>query len=338
MKILIIQTAFTGDVVLATPIIEKLHHDFPEAQLDFLVRKGNESLLENHPYLNKVLVFDKKTHKYRNLFNLIKNIRAENYDYVLNAQRFFTSGLITVLSKAKTKIGFDKNPFSKYFSKSVRHIIGNKDHYTHEVERNLALVSDIADKQFAKPKLHIGAKEEAIIAPYLKPYYICIAPSSVWFTKQFPAEKWIAFIKALDEKYTVYLLGGKDDEAVCNEIVKATTNLKDNALTGMNIISLTGKLSFLASAALMKHATMSYVNDSAPMHLASAVNAPVAAIFCSTIPDFGFGPLSDSSHLLETKLNLDCRPCNLHGRKACPKGHFKCAEIEVEDMIKILGG
>jgi heptosyltransferase-2 len=54
------------------------------------------------------------------------------------------------------------------------------------------------------------------------------------------------------------------------------------------------------------------------------MNAPVTAFFCSTIPDFGFGPLSDDATILQTKENLSCRPCGLHGHKECPEGHFKC--------------
>ena len=54
------------------------------------------------------------------------------------------------------------------------------------------------------------------------------------------------------------------------------------------------------------------------------MNAPTAAIFCSTIPEFGFGPLSDNSQIIQVSEKLDCRPCGLHGKKACPQGHFKC--------------
>jgi ADP-heptose:LPS heptosyltransferase len=79
---------------------------------------------------------------------------------------------------------------------------------------------------------------------------------------------------------------------------------------------------------LMKKAKMNYVNDSAPLHLASALDAPVTAVFCSTIPAFGFGPLSFNSHVIETKENLDCRPCGLHGYRECPESHFMCAEID----------
>jgi heptosyltransferase-2 len=88
---------------------------------------------------------------------------------------------------------------------------------------------------------------------------------------------------------------------------------------------LAGKLNFLSSAALMEKAKMNYTNDSAPLHFASATDAPVTAIFCSTVPAFGFYPLSSKSFIAETDEKLPCRPCSLHGLKACPLGHFKCA-------------
>jgi heptosyltransferase-2 len=103
------------------------------------------------------------------------------------------------------------------------------------------------------------------------------------------------------------------------------------------VINLCGQLSFLESAALMKEAVMSYVNDSAPMHFASAVNAAVTAVYCSTLPSFGFGPLSDTSRIVEIDYNLYCRPCGLHGRKQCPEGHFKCAyDIKAGQLVASL--
>ena len=71
-KILVIQTAFIGDVVLATGLLEKLHAQFPDSSLDILVRKGNEALFSLHPFIHKVLVWDKKKNKYRNLFRVLK--------------------------------------------------------------------------------------------------------------------------------------------------------------------------------------------------------------------------------------------------------------------------
>lgn len=157
--------------------------------------------------------------------------------------------------------------------------------------------------------------------------YICIAPASIWYTKQWPATKWIELINTIGDRYRVLLLGSKQDVLLCNQI--------RNAVHTKRIQVLAGELTLLESAALMQNAHMNFVNDSAPMHLASAVNAPVTAIFCSTVPAFGFGPLSDHARILETVEKLGCRPCGLHGHRVCPKGHFRCAEI---DVITVSGG
>ena len=134
VKFLIIQTAFIGDVILATPIIEKLHKFYPDSQIDFLLRKGNENLLRNHPYISNLLIWDKKNEKNKNLFRIIKLIRSKKYDYVINLQRFASTGIITAFSGSKIKVGFSKNPFSFLFTRKIKHEIGNGKH---EIERNI---------------------------------------------------------------------------------------------------------------------------------------------------------------------------------------------------------
>ena len=312
-KFLIIQTAFIGDVILATAIVEKLHQFYPESRIDFLLRKGNEGLLENHPIINEVLIWDKKQKKYDNLKAITKSVKKTKYDVLVNLHRFSSSGLITTLSGAKQKIGFKKNPLSFSFSKRFDHNIGDG---THETERNQQLIADLTDKQVAKPKLYPTNKDYTKVEEFKRLEYVCIAPTSVWYTKQLPKEQWVKIINKIDDQDTVYLLGGPDDAKDCEEIRQMAND--------KSVVNLSGKLSFLESAALMQNAKMNYVNDSAPLHIASAMNAPVTSYFCSTIPSFGFGPLSDNSRVIEIKENLNCRPCGLHGKKECPKGHFDC--------------
>jgi heptosyltransferase-2 len=327
---LIIQTAFIGDVVLATALAEKLHLHRPDGAIDFLLRKGNEDLLKGHPFLRNVIVWDKKKGKIKNLFKLIRQVRATRYDYVINVHRFASSGLITAFSGAGVRVGFDKNPLSSFFSKSKKHILAKG---MHEVQRNQTLIAAITDEHPAKPRLYPSQADQDTIRKYREGSgvvmpYVCIAPASVWFTKQFPKEKWVAFIDQL-KQFSVYLLGAPSDHEHCESIRNATTY--------PGVTNLSGKLSFLESTALMQHAVMNFVNDSAPLHLASAVNAPVTAVFCSTVPDFGFGPLSDRSFIVETSEPLTCRPCGLHGYKACPQGHFKCAlTISNEQLLNSL--
>ena len=329
MKILVIQTAFIGDVVLATGLLEKLYKQFPQASIDILVRKGNEGLFTEHPFLHAVLVWNKKKSKYRNLFSILKQLRREPYDIVVNVQRFAATGLLAAFSKGKQTIGFDKNPFSFLFSDVVHHTVSEDQTAIHEIERNQQLIASIAEGKAERPKLYPSRTDIEKVAAYKHAPYICIAPASVWFTKQFPAEQWSRFIKSLPQELVVYLLCAPGDASLCESI------LIDSAHPG--VVDLSGKLNFLQSAALMKDAKMNYVNDSAPMHFASAVNAPVTAVYCSTIPAFGFGPLSDNSHIVQVTEPLSCRPCGLHGRAKCPLGHFHCAElIHTEQLLEML--
>jgi len=323
-KILVIQTAFIGDVVLATSLIENLHQQFPEVKIDILVRKGNESLFQSHPFLNQVLVWDKKNNKYQNWVGLLFKIRSSQYDLVLNAQRFAATGAWTAFSKAKIKIGFDKNPFSFLFTHSVVHQFSEKGQ--HEIDRNHQLLSSLFLTKVAMPKLYPTASDELAVSSYQQTPYLCIAPASVWFTKQFSIEKWVDLINELPFKGPIYLIGGPGDKLLCDQILQK--------INRKSVVNLAGRLSFLASAALQKKAVLNYVNDSAPMHFASAVNAPVVAVYCSTLPNFGFGPLSDKSFIVQTNEALACRPCGIHGKKQCPLKHFDCAKtIKMDQLI-----
>jgi len=318
-RILVIQTAFLGDAVLVTSILEKLHAFYPDARIDLVVRKGNDGLFTGHPFIHTLHVWNKREGKTRALFRLIRQLRQNRYDHIINAQRFFSTGLMTVLARGKEKIGYDKNPLSFLFTRTVEHVIGDG---RHEVDRLNALVAHLTDGNRPWPLLYPTSEARAVAERLVYQYtegqgpYVTIAPASVWFTKQWPEHRWIELIKALPVDMHVFLIGAPSDGPLCQRIIKAAGRGHD----------LSEELSLLASAALMVGAAMNYVNDSAPLHIASAMNAPVTAVFCSTVPAFGFGPLRENGRVVETKEKLDCRPCGLHGYKACPKGHFRCAE------------
>ncbi|RSK51407.1 glycosyltransferase family 9 protein [Hymenobacter rigui] len=325
--ILLIQTAFIGDVILATALLEYLHRTEPATPVDFLVRKGNEGLIKGHPHVRRVLIWDKKTNKYGGLWQLLQNIRQTKYGRVVTLQRFASTGFLTAFSGAPERIGFNKNPLSFRFTRAVPHTVAAG---LHEVSRNLHLLNPAYEGPVVPPRLYPTPQDEAAAAHYAAAGpYLCIAPTSVWFTKQFPEEEWLKLLAALPPQYTVYLLGGPPDTAACQQLLERTQR--------PGVVNLSGKLSLLASAALMRGAVLNYVNDSAPMHLCSAVGAPVCAVYCSTVPFFGFGPLSSFSRIVEIKEDLECRPCGLHGYKACPLGHFRCAHgIRTQQLLAVL--
>ncbi|XWW43733.1 glycosyltransferase family 9 protein [Fibrella sp. USSR17] len=327
-RFLIIQTAFIGDAILATALLEDLHRAWPNAKIDLLVRRGNESLFTDHPFINELLIWEKKTGKYQSLWQLLGKIRATPYKAVINLQRFGATGILTAFSGASVTIGFDKNPFSTFFTYSIPHQIGpNLRGVRHEVERNNDLLRplDVPNYGKSRPKLYPSRADYSAVAQWQSMPYVCIAPTSVWFTKQYPASGWIKVIERLPANWRVYLLGAPSDMGACEHIRVEVGHDR--------VVNLAGQLSLLQSAALLQGARMNYVNDSAPLHLCSAMNAPTTAVFCSTVPGFGFGPLADNSRVAEVRELLECRPCNLHGRKDCPLSHFRCAyAIEIDDI------
>ncbi|HDO06060.1 MAG TPA: glycosyltransferase family 9 protein, partial [Bacteroidetes bacterium] len=184
-KILIIQTASLGDVVLATPLIEKLHHFFPQARIDFLLKEGNEALLRHHPYLKQVIVWDKSGKKYQKLKELIGIIREQKYDLVVNTQRFASTGLMTAFAGAKRTAGFRKNPLSPFFTHRLAHKISAKEGSPHEVERNLRLIDNFTDTLLFKPKLYPSKHDFARVSQYKTKQFITVSPGSLWFTKEY---------------------------------------------------------------------------------------------------------------------------------------------------------
>ena len=323
-KILVIQTASIGDVILATPLLENLHNTFQDAVIDLVVKKGTESLFIAHPYLGRLYVWDKSGKKLKNFYTILKEIQAERYDLVVNVQRFFLTGMLTAFSRAKQTVAFNKNPLSLFFSRRVKHKIHHGEY--HETERNLLLISHLVKNAVNKPRLYPSKQDDALTSQYKTHEYICIAPASLWFTKQYPVEKWVEFLHGIPVNLYVYFLGSSADRNLCDDIIQRSGHA--------NSLNLAGKLKLLETASLQRDASMNFVNDSAPMHLASAVNAPVSVVFCSTVTAFGFGPLSEDAFVIETDEELDCRPCGLHGLSECPLKHFDCAySIKTEKLL-----
>lgn len=323
-RVLVIQTAFLGDAILGTALLERIHGDHPDAAIDYLVRKGNEQLFTSHPFIRETLTFD-KSRKFPELLRLLKVIRSRRYEAVINAQRFASSGLLTAFSGAKQRVGYAQNPLSFLFTQKIPHrLFSGQVDSGHETERLLDLYRPFGLTARSLPRIYPTPEDVEAVCAYTGTKYITVAPASVWFTKQWPEERWVEFIAQVPKGIQIHLIGGPSDIALCQRIAQQS---------GREAHLQCGRLSLLQTAALMQGAVMNYANDSAPIHMASAVGAKVCAVFCSTVPQFGFTPLAEGSLIVETTEQLDCRPCGLHGHRACPEGHFKCAGIEVSRLL-----
>ena len=329
MRILLIQTAFLGDVVLATALVESLAAGYPDAELHMLVRQGNQNVLEGHPRLAKVWVWDKRR-KYADLIRLLREVRAARFDAVVCVQRFAAMGMLTAFSGARIRSGFGKNPFSAFFTHTAEHLLPDPAG-RHEIVRNQALLAPFPEAKPAMPRLYPTEAALAEAAPYQdKGKFVCLAPASVWSTKQWPERGWaeLAYLLHKENQTSVfYLIGGPDDAVLAERIIRQAD------VFGSQIVNLCGRLSLMGSAALLSRADRLYANDSGPVHLASAVGCPTTAVFCSTVPAFGFGPLAPGSRVVEETTGLPCRPCGLHGYKTCPQGHFLCGRTIAAEAV-----
>jgi ADP-heptose:LPS heptosyltransferase len=331
--ILILQTAFIGDTILASHFARAVKDQYPNAKIHFFLRKGNESVIQGLPTIEKVWIWDKEGGKTKNLIKLIFEMRKIRFDMVFNLHRHFNSGFVTALMKSRFKVGFKQNPLSFFYTQKVNHLIPHKtmSGVWHEVQRNLQLLQKaepsykiVDNSKIYKPELPLQEKHFSKVAPHVVGNYFVVAPASVWFTKAWSELKYRELTVELAKRGKVLFIGAGSDKELCDRIRADISNTEN----------LCGQLNLLDSAALMKKAKRVFVNDSAPLHLASCVNAKTTAIFCSTVQEFGYTPLADDSVVVDVGNSLSCRPCGLHGYKACPLTHFKCAEeIEIKRVL-----
>jgi heptosyltransferase II len=317
---LVIQTAFLGDVVLTTPLLSVLAARY--GPVDVVTTPAAASLLENHPAVAEVMAYDKKGSGsgWRGLRQMGSLLRARGYQRVYLPHRSLRSAALAIWSGARERIGFSDSPAAITYTRRV-----SRPSSGHEVERLLSLAGTAAGEA---PPVTLGltpADHQAagawLSACGVGPRFTVMAPGSVWATKRWPYYAELA--SRLDGPSVI--VGGREDVALAQAIV---------ATSGGKAFSAAGALSLRQSAALIQRANCLVTNDSAPLHLATAVGTPIVALFGPTVPEFGFGPRRPGDAVL-ARAELSCRPCSRHGPPACPLGHHRCLkELSVESVAR----
>jgi heptosyltransferase-2 len=328
-KILIIQTAFIGDVILTTPLIEALSDEFPGAKIDFLTIPKSKGLLIANPKINELIIFDKreKDRGLKGLFRIGKKLYENHYDFCLTPHRSLRSAFLTWKTKANIRIGFNTSAWKKAFSHIVTYEPAN-----HEIERNLSLLSAIGIKlENSFPVLYQTQEDKKVVDDYLtkqnfrKKSLIAVAPGSVWPTKRWPEVYFREFCESVSIKgFHVVLIGSQEDHDLCNRIIGESKN----------IINTAGIFNLRETFYLLKQCSGILTNDSAPLHLGLAANIHVFSLFGPTVPAFGFAPFGPKAKIFEN-LDLACRPCAIHGSKKCPIKTFDCMrEVSPSQVVQ----
>ena len=344
-SILVVQTAFVGDVILALPLLQLLHEKFPESMITAVTIPAAEELLANHPAVGRVMVYDKRgaDRGMRGLMRMASRLRAAGIEVALIPHRSFRSALLCRLAGIPVRIGFDTSAGRFLLTQSVRYVSTD-----HEIQRNLALAVPlgVSSPGIRFPRLCPSEADRLAVDAFMRgcfgpdsvlqtPPCIAVAPGSVWNTKRWPESKFTSLIRSLlDEGWHVVLVGGEADWALCSRLGAAARDT--------HLADASGRFSLLESADILGRCAALVSNDSAPVHLAVAMRVPVVAIFGPTLPSFGFAPPGPGDRVVETP-GLWCRPCSIHGGRRCPTGTFDCmnrisAERVRNETLALLAG
>lgn len=343
MSSLVIQTSFLGDMVLTTPLLERLAARGP---VDVVATPANAALLANHPAVRDVILFDKRGEAkgWRGIKRIANQIRfrqtpngqeTRGTRVAYLAQGSVRSAWLAIVAGVPERIGFNTSAARLFYT---RQVVYRRD--LHHATRLWQLANTVpaeVPKDPLEPSLFPGESErtnvDALLAAnnvHAGQQFVVLAPGSVWATKRWPSFDDLAreiVQHPVLRDYRVVVTGAESDKDLAAAI--ATRVIEHG---GEPIVDATGKLSLLASAELISRAAAIVTNDSAPLHLASAMKTPTVALFGPTVPTLGFGPLSPSNVVLGVDTLL-CRPCHAHGPQTCPLKHWKCMRELTPHMV-----
>ncbi len=321
MNVIILQTAFLGDVLLTLPLCAAVKQVWADARVTLVTTPAAADMLAHVACVDSVVAFDKRG-KHRTMSEqrlLAQSLRTSETTIVLAAHKSWRTALFLRALNADLSVAFRDSPARWFSTMSVSVPSG-----LHAAERNLLLLEPLMPIGSRMPNLAdclpiplAPVQHHESSAAVAHPHVV-LAPGSVWKTKQWPAEHYRALAERLvHQGMRVSVIGDASVADVARD------------LPGVG--NLAGKTSMQEAAQIVASASILVANDSAPVHLASLQNVPVLAIFGPTIPEFGFGPFSRYSAVVEQ--NLTCRPCSDHGTADCPLGTHECMNTITVDMV-----
>lgn len=308
---------------------------FPQARQHLITTKTGQMILEKGFDLASLHVFDKKN-GLTGILTTAKSVKSALGSCAVTMQpHLSTRSTLLACALGKPVVTFRQTSLGFLAARRVPRIS-----VFHESDRNAVLIEALGISRTqlveARPVLRtIDGPTPTALEPLKQrehTYWIGIAPGSIWGTKRWPIENFSILTQKLlaNEEIGVALIGGKDEQNLCEEIIEGAA--KSNASRRTKLINLAGKTSLDDLRSLFPSLKLVVTNDSSPVHYASAFDVPTIVIFGPTIPAFGFGPLAADSTVIETS-GLDCRPCGNHGPQRCPLGHFKCMkQIDVDQV------
>lgn len=330
MRIGLIRLSSLGDVVLTTGIIRELKNLFGDAEITMITSSRYMDIFRFNPYLKKTIGLEGKNIK--ELFRLGRRVRKELYDVLVDLHINPRSLIMSTISRSRKRLRYAKCRWLRSM------MVFRKDRKAceHVVIRYFKPFEKMGLKSMnLRPEVWLDEETRRSAGRLIDGANIplvAISPGAKRPTKRWLPENYGRLCSLLLKtgRVKVVLLGDLDDIEVAEKVKKSTKG---------HLIDLTGKTSLLQLAAVLERSSVLVTNDSGPMHMASAVNTPVVAIFGPTVPEFGFYPLGERDKIIQRQ--LPCRPCSLHGSERCRDDSFKCmrlitAEEVFEEVFQVI--
>ncbi|MCU5773531.1 putative lipopolysaccharide heptosyltransferase III [Erwiniaceae bacterium BAC15a-03b] len=289
-KILLIKLRHHGDMLLTTPVINALHQRYPQAIIDVLLYAETRPILQAHPAIGEIHAIDRNWKKlggwqrFKHEMAVATHLRSRHYDVVINLADQWLSAIITRLSGASVRIGFDfekrRNPLWQFCHNYL--VPTDNHHQLHTAEQNLSALQPLnIPVAGVHASMHYSDSDwqhtKHLLAQQFSQPYIVIQPTSRWIFKCWEDDKMAEVIDQLARPGLKVVLTAAPDAKEQAMIDNILSLCKSG-----DVVSIAGKLTLTQLAALIAHARLFIGVDSAPMHMAAALNTPCIALFGPT--------------------------------------------------------
>ncbi len=286
-------------------------------EIHFLTKPSFASLLQSNPYIDKLWLLSK------NETETIDQLKNQAFDRIIdlhhNLRTLKIKLRLGVKSSAFRKLNFRKFLLTQFKIDRMPPI--------HIVDRYFETLSELGVVNDNQGLDYFGQQTPLQLegAEWKMQKWVTMAIGGQHFTKRLPLQKLLEIINGIQIR--IVLLGGKEDSEVALAIEQAFPD---------KVMNLVGKLSLHESAGAVQLSSALITHDTGMMHIAAALKKTTLVIWGNTVPQLGMYPYYGSQTVpyYQFEVNdLNCRPCSKLGYNACPKGHFKCMNLQNAEAI-----
>ncbi len=316
-RILVFSFSFIGDAVLSTTVIQPLRSHYSDTHITFLTGPSPYNLLAKDPQIDAILVYDNRGEHagFNGRINLIKLLRREKYDLVVNLRDSFIARCIGTEHWGLARGERERHAVTRYLEVLSRHGIDTTDAHP---QLQLTETEQVTANRFLKES---DVKSEGLL--------IGVHPGGNWEYKLWSAEKYAQLADNLyrEQNTSILLFAGPNERKLQAQVAEKMSNPP----------ILVDIPNLREIAALIAECDVYIGNDTGPMHIAAAVGTPVVALFGST-NHIRSGPYGNKHTVVQSGIDLGCNPCH-PGRNPGGCGVGSCAVIDgitVEQVLKVV--